>query len=82
VAVADLQQALARLEAQFGSEHTDGGMPEDGGIAAFRPYAWTWQWTDLKVELSAIRYLDGRTVITELAEVPWPVRSDAPALRQ
>ena len=50
----------------------------DGPFAELTPYTWEWRWTDLRIELTAIRYAGSRFVVTETIEVPWPVRSDAP----
>ncbi len=37
--------------------------------------------SDLKVSVSAINYRERGVIVTQTAEVPWPIRGDAPGLR-
>ncbi len=68
----------------FGPPKSAGTFPveaEDGSIKfeRFKKYVWHWQWADLNAEVSATNL--GRGVdVNEMVEVPWPTRSDAPAL--
>lgn len=81
----DLKASVAAMTKAFGPPNKKTSeFPnenEDGSIkfARFKKYIWTWEWTDLKAEVSATNI--GRGVdVNESVEVPWPTRSDAPAL--
>lgn len=80
----DLKASVAAMTQTFGPPHKAGEFPkenEDGSIKfeRFKKHTWTWEWADLKAEVSATNL--GRGVdVNEVVEVPWPTRSDAPAL--
>lgn len=82
-AVADVKAMLAHYGARFGAP-TSTGEPLPEGEAPtfpkFKPVLSEWKFRDLAVKVSAL-YTGGKTVsVSESIEVPWPVRSDAPAL--
>jgi hypothetical protein len=45
------------------------------------PVAYEWDFSDLRVSLRALNFRGPRGVlVSEVVEVPWPVRPDAPSL--
>ncbi|MCK6552068.1 hypothetical protein L6R52_39920, partial [Myxococcota bacterium] len=82
-AAAGLDVASARdaaVAALGAPAEESGALPEGGGFAPYVPWTAAWRWADLTVTVRALSYGDRGVDVYEAAEVPWPVRSDAPAL--
>jgi hypothetical protein len=78
-ALADLDTTRARLAAVFGN--ATAGVPVDTDtrdLPWLSPRETRWHFVDLQVKASAINYGPRGVVVSEVVEVPWPVRSDAP----
>jgi hypothetical protein len=76
-AISDLYQARDAMQALLGET----AAPLDvAALAWLKPNQTEWRFSDLRVRVSAIHYGARGIVVSELAEVPWPVRADAPAL--
>ena len=79
-AIADLDGTRARMTASYGP-----GTGALAGAAPTQELPWLspregiWRFADLLARVSAIHYGPRGVVVSEIVEVPWPVRSDAPA---
>jgi len=78
-AVADLQDAARALDLTLGPASSESPRDIDGltALAWLSPAEAEWRYSDLNVRVSAINYGPRGTVVSEIVEIPWPVRADA-----
>lgn len=90
-ALDDVREALRAMKERFGPPTSiTGALPsmpegpvEDHTVIFPRyvPFKAEWAWPDFEVTVSALSYGPRGVDVYEAAEVPWPVRSDAPAIK-
>jgi len=87
-ALADVSSALEALTALYGPPLTSSGplpVASEGIDPALifpllKTLKYEWRYADLLVQLTALNFGKRGIDVLESIEVPWPVRSDAPAL--
>jgi hypothetical protein len=79
VALADLEAARRRLHDLFGAPASSRTPAADQGqLPWLSPQEVRWAFADLEARVAAINYGPRGVVLSEVVEVPWPVRADAP----
>ena len=76
-ALADLDGTRSRLSSQFAA--TASGLEPTSELPWLSPRETAWRFSDLHARVTAINYGPRGVVVSEIVEVPWPVRADAPA---
>lgn len=72
----DRTASEAALQARFGAAAVQAASPR---LQWLSPVETEWRFADLTARVTAVNYGARGVVVSELVEVPWPVRADAPA---
>jgi hypothetical protein len=76
-ALAELDAAVAALASRYGAPAK---RPAVAGLPWLAPVVYEWPFADLVVKVTALNFGQRGVSVTEVIEVPLPVRPDAPAL--
>lgn len=80
--IREAQQTLAAFTGLFGVAHAvSRELPKDSAaIETWRPYEYSWLWSDLEAKVTIIDYGKRGFSVYETLQVPLPIRPDAPVL--
>jgi hypothetical protein len=81
-ALAEFRAVRGRLSDRHGPPTSDrADAAAAGALPWLSPQEVRWTFADLEARVSAINYGPRGVVLSEIVEVPWPVRADAPGIR-